>query len=649
MNLRTCLDQCSFGLLRQIAAVHEVALSEPPARAEVVHALLERLLAPGYLQQFFEKRPPEEQRALALVAHDGGQSRGFVLERRLRQHTGDEADDEGVQAILGTLVQAGLLFRTFQAIGPDRGEIFALPDELLALVPARPAVPTMPPASVDSPNETRRCSSSFNLFAMASFVRRWRQREARLPQGEGQLIALSRETAELAIELPGRSSRERWTLLAHLGLQLGLFAREQGGLHATEHLSGWLGLGEAAERRLWAAYVGSEHWNDLERAGSGGGRFVGRTAEPVAARAQVLDLIRSLPSSDWLLLSEAERLVRERAPDFLREGFEVATSRLVDLQSGEVLGGADSWERVEGQMVRYLLSGPLFWLGALEWGRGTADWDRVRLTPPGRAWLAGSEEVLRTPREPIELHDDRRLVASERSDLGLLWQLEPYLALERRGPPSEYRLTRASFARGLEAGGSAADLSRLLERATGGDLMLPFRLALERWGARSGRLRLRPMVVLSAEDPDELSGLLERADVAGLVRERLGPAAAAVTPARAIELAEALERHGHLPEVDAALRLMAGRRAYSTLVDQHTLETLLFCLRLIGTFKPSLIRELPNAEALTRRLEQALGPIAAPRISRRARAAARRLREQLRTESSRPPGNAVARRSEPVL
>ena len=256
-------------------------------------------------------------------------------------------------------------------------------------------VATVSPAAVGPPGETRQCSSSLSLFALASFVRRWRQREARTPPAEGQLVALSRETAELAVELPGRSPRERWTLLAHLGLQLGLFARQQGGLQPTESVAGWLSLGEAAERRLWAAYVSSEHWNDLERAGSGGERFVGRTTEPVAARAQFLDLIRSLPSGGWFLVSDVERLVRERAPDFLREGFEVATSRLVDLQSGEVLGGVGSWERLEGQVVRYLLSGPLFWLGTLEWGRA-ADWDRVRLTPRGRAWLTSSEEVVRS-------------------------------------------------------------------------------------------------------------------------------------------------------------------------------------------------------------------------------------------------------------
>jgi hypothetical protein len=649
MELRACLDQCALGLLRRIAAAHEVPLAEPPARAEAVQQLLDRLLAPGYFEQCLTRLDQDERRALELVASDGGQLRGFVLERRLRHSPEPDGPDSTSSRVLGSLLQSGLLYRVFQAVGPVRGEVYVLPDELLGLLPSRSVSEAALPLAAEQPRETRRCSSSFSLLAMASFIRRWRQREAGTPQADGQLAALSRETGQLAIELPGRSARERWTLLAHIGLQLGLFARQHGGLQPTEDLEEWLALGEAGERRLWTAYVTAEQWNDLERAGSGAERFVGRTADPPAARAQVLDVVGSLTSEAWVLASDVERLVRARAPDFLREGFEVATSRLVDLESGEVLGGSGSWERVEAPLVNYLLAGPLFWLGVVEWGLGPDGWDRLRLTPSGRVWLDDSDEVLSPAPAPLKLSEESLVVASQRCDLRLLWQLEPYLDLERRGPPSEYRLTRASFAHGLEAGGSATDLRRLLERAVGGPPPLAFSLALERWSARAGRFRLKPFVVLAAEDAGELEELLDRPDISGLIRERLGPTTAAVAPARASELAEKLERMGHIPEVDAALRLLAGRRAYPALIDQHTLEALLFCLRLIKVLKPDLLGEVPNAERLASRLEQALGPIAAPRISRRARSAARRLRNELRKASGEEGMQGIAPRSGPVV
>lgn len=595
-----------------------------------MRGLAERLLEPGYLARQIERLEPAARLALELLSADGGRLRGFVLERRLRGRL-DDASAEAVQATIAELLRMGLLYRVFQASGADRGELFVLFDELLPLLPTPPVeAERVAPTAVSPPERTLRCRSSFSLFALASFIRRWRRAAHRGSQ-DGQLAALNQETAELAVELPGRLPRERWTLLAHLGLQRDLFTREEGGLQPTERLEEWLGLGEAAERQLWEIYVNAEQWNDLERAGTGQGRFAGRTAEPVAARAALIGVVRTLSPDAWVSVDDLIGFVRERVPDFLREGFDGATSRLVDLESGEVLGGPGSWDRLEGQVVRYVVTGPLYWLGVVEWGASGESWDRLRLTQRGRAWLFGEEQALWDAPEPLRLDDDRNIRVAERSDLRLLWRLEPYLRLERRGPPSVYTLQRASFAAALGGGGSLIELRELLELGANQPLPLAVRLALERWGARAGRFRLRPAVLLLAEDADELAAVVERPELKPLLRERLGPTAALVAPARAGELAEALQHLGHLPELDSALRLMAGRRAYGALIDAETLEALLFCIRLIRALQPSLIDEIPHATRLAQRLEEALGPIAAPRLTRRARQVARKLRADLRS------------------
>jgi hypothetical protein len=428
-----------------------------------------------------------------------------------------------------------------------------------------------------------------------------------------------------------------------------LFSREEGRLHPTERFEEWLEHGEAAGRRLWDAYVVAEGWNDLERAGAGAARFVGRTVSPVTARSEIVSILKSVPSTAWVLCAEVESLVRRQAADFLREGFDASPSRLVDLQSGEVLAGAASWDKVEAPVVRYLLSGPFFWLGVVEWGRSDEGWDRVRITESGRSWLQQVVDALLAPAEPLTLHEDRRVIATDRADLALLWRLESYLVLERRGPPSIYRMTRSSVARGLEAGGSLVELRKLLERAAAGPLPLSFSLALERWSARAGRFRLHPAVVLSAASERELSQILERPELAPLVKERLGPQAVSLVPARAAEAAEVLERMGQLPEVDAALRLMAGRRAYPALVDQHTLEALIFSLRLLKTIDPELTREFSQAERLLVRLEQALGPIATAGLRRKARTAAGRFRDAARRGRRLPRRSQVVEPTEQVV
>lgn len=624
MNLRRCLDQCSLGLLKQIAAAHAVPLPDPAARGELIGALVGRLLGPGYLATYVAHLDEAARAVLGRVAAEGGQARGFLLERESQGPGGDDGR-EGSRELLARLAGSGLLFRVFQASGTERGELYVLPGELTPLLPA-----TRPPASrlvpVAGPAEVHACAPTFIMFALASFLRRWQEQSGHRTEAGGQLPALEQETTELVVELPSRSARERWTLFAHLAVRLGLLRRDAGGLALTDAFEEWLGRRGEAAHRLWAAYLGSERWNDLERAGSGAARFAGRTSEPRAARASVLGVIGSLPLGTWLLAAHVERAIRAQAPDFLREGFDAATSRLMDLASGEVLAGAPSWERVERAMIEYMLGGPLYWLGSVEWGQGPEGWDRLRLTERAGLWLAGSDSAFDAAPERLELSADGRLVAPATCDLALLWQLEPYLALERRGPPSVYSLSRASFSRGLAAGGSSHAVRELLERATAGPLPAAVRSELARWDGQAGRFVLRPLVALLAQDEAELTEALRRLEGSDLVGERLGPRAATVSRGRAPELAAALEQLGHLPDLDAALRPLAGRRAFAALVDQEVLEALLFCIRLARSLDPALAAEIPHAERLLRRLEQALGPITATRSGRRARALARRLR-----------------------
>jgi hypothetical protein len=77
-----------------------------------------------------------------------------------------------------------------------------------------------------------------------------------------------------------------------------------------------------------------------------------------------------------------------------------------------------------------------------------------------------------------------------------------------------------------------------------------------------------------------------------------------VTAADALELAAALRGVGHLPRVDAALRLAAEpRRAYAGLVDEQVLEFLLVSLLAFELAWPERLAELEGSTGLRERLE----------------------------------------------
>jgi hypothetical protein len=268
--------------------------------------------------------------------------------------------------------------------------------------------------------------------------------------------------------------------------------------------------------------------------------------------------------------------------------------------------------------------------------------------PPQRSWEQHSGADRREPHTGNEQHTggkqrtggDRHprgeeLTATARAELGTLLQAERYLVLHERGRLSRYRLVQQHVAAALGSGGSTDECRRLLRRLTQGALPEHVEQRLSAWSDRFGALTIRPAVLVETRTQAELDHALGEETVKPFVRTRLGPNAAEVIAADALELAAALRESGHLPRVDAALRLGAEpRRGYPGLVDEQVLEFLLVSLLAFQQARPERLAELEGAANLIERLERQF-PTERLRTLREAAAG---LAGELRSTSPRPAG-----------
>src|SRR5919204_1627588 len=203
MQLRQALEEVSTGALRRIAATHGLPADEATIRAELIERIAERLLDPVYIQEQLDGLAEPQRHALEQARAASGEIRGFVLER-----LGPDVAAE--------LLDRGLLFRTFAAAGPKRGELFAVPDELLICVPGKQPEP--PPVLETAPTERRASDPVVSLFVLASHLHR----------GSGRL---QDEVASWAEEPGGWDWQLRWSFFRHLGQAAGLLvAKPEGGL-----------------------------------------------------------------------------------------------------------------------------------------------------------------------------------------------------------------------------------------------------------------------------------------------------------------------------------------------------------------------------------------------------------------------------------
>jgi hypothetical protein len=605
VRLREALEETATGALRRMASAHGLLHDDGTTRAELIERIAERLLDPAYVQEQLDGLSDDEREALVAARATGGEQRGFLLDR----------DHPGAAEVL---VERGLLFRLFAAAGPLRGELFTVPDELFAFLPTPPAAelpPTgdPPPAAVD-----RRASDpAFSLFCIASALRR-------------HADSLEHEVRAWSEEPGGWDWDARWLFLRHLAQSSGVLVHQaDGALVPAGTLVRLLDDPPALASRLLRAYLRDRAWSELAHAGFPDGAEL---ADTVQLRRALVEVVQALPEGAWIDFDALSDWVQRTRPTLVRE--QLNARGIVQLD-------AVPWVDFEQRILRYVLLGPLYWLGVVglsadgrHLSRRATLRSRTAPISPASSQAGATESERRMVSEACFWEGVAELVAPARADLGTLLEAERYLVLHERGRPSRYHLVQAHVAAALGSGGSIADCRRLLLKLTRAALPETIEARLAAWEQRFGALSVRPAVLLEARSAAELEEAIADERARPFIRARLGSTVVEVPAAQALELAAVLRDGGHLPRVDAALRLASeARRAYAGLVDEQVLEFLLVSLLAFQRAQPEQLAALEGSVVLLERLERQFPPHRLTQL----RAAADRLAGNLTSSPPAPP------------
>ncbi len=561
MRLAEALEQSATATLRRVANAHGVTHDDTTTRDEFIARIAERFSEPAYIEDQLRALSADEQAVLESARASSGELRGLLV-------------DSEYPGAAENLADRGWLYRVFAVAGPLRGEVFVVPDEILAHVPysERPAATL---EQTEPPVEVRWTDPSFSLFALASALTR---------QGDH----LEQDVRAWSQEPGGWDWEARWTFLRQLASSAGLLAhRPDGPLAAAPTLPRVLDDPPALADRLWRSYLQDRGWSELAHAAVAAPAH-GEDSDLVDAiglRHAIVDVLDHLPEGSWLRLSDVSAWLQRTRPTLIRE--QLNPRGLVRVQSVD-------WAGLEEPLLEYFVLGPLYWLGRITASR---DGQSFSIREPSRL----SAETCRW--------EGAELIAPARVQLGALLRAERYLVLHERGRVSRYHLVQAHVASALGSGGSIAECRQLLTRLTQAPLPPVVEERLAAWDQRFGALNIRPAVVLEGRTAAELEAAVADERVRPFVRARFGPTVAEIAAADALELASSLRASDHLPRVDAALRLAAdARHAYAGLVDQQVLEFLLVSLLAFRSAWPERLTELEGSSALLQRLEHQFPP-----------------------------------------
>jgi hypothetical protein len=242
-------------------------------------------------------------------------------------------------------------------------------------------------------------------------------------------------------------------------------------------------------------------------------------------RYAILDLLVGIPANTWWSLPAFIADIKQSQPDFQRPAGDYDSWYIRSSSSGEHLRGFEHWDKVDGALIRYLVMGPLHWLGILDLAAPAPDAAPAafRFSRWAEALLAGA------PPEGMDEEDDKFLISSDARirvprlvPRSARYTLARFSEWEREDEQAYYyRLTPASLEHARDQGLRVVHLLTLLRRYA---LTVPPSLAsaLERWQEQGSEARIERVTVLRLRNP-ELLQMLRGSRAGRFLGEPLGP------------------------------------------------------------------------------------------------------------------------------
>jgi len=554
-TLEQHLVRCEPIRLEAIARLWE---GEPPSgrHGEAAAALAEWMSDPARIASLWEALPPAEREALAGLLSAGGRMpwRSFTRrwgEVRTMGPARMERERPWEQPVSPAerLWYHGLVFRDLEE-GPDGLiETAVVPEELRRHLPAppppTPRLETVPPPPFPRLADRALLDDGCTLLA-------YLQNHHVRPGPEGEWPAQDEMGLLRQLRDP---AQDRLAFLHHLAVRLGWVRTDAAGRLRPdpEPVTAWLQAPAFEQQAAMAsAWRDDPTWNDLWHVPSLRPDETGSWRnDPLLARRAILGHLTACPPDEWVPLEGFIAAVKEADPDFQRPDGDYSTWYIRDASTGEYLSGFECWEAVEGALIRYLLTGPMAWLGLVDLGAEREGGPAVafRLSPAGAAFLGLAEPEPEPEPPPLTVRPDLIVLVPARHRY-VRFQLSRVADWVRTDDPYVYRLTASSLERARSQGISARRVREFLERESQGRLPPSVGRALERWEGRGRQVWLERGILLRVREEEMLRELMASPAIRRFIREAVGPTAALVSPADWPRLVRLLVERGFLPDLD---------------------------------------------------------------------------------------------------
>ena len=527
-NLEQALLEHELLVLRVIGEWLGLDLTGTDKAAAV--SQLTAALAQVDLVNEMEYLEPEEAAALVDLVRQGGRAPVAVFARdhgevRLMGPGKMEREEPWLDPAspAESLWYRGFLYRGFDQTDEGTLEFYYVPQELLNRLapptstrreePALPVEAALRPVEALAQTRPPLTNAVDDLTTLLALAQRTGLRSERLPNLDGLLMD---------------PDRDRRSLLLTLATEMILLRQTDDILRPTRSAIEWLQKSREAQLRALVDAWSRTFWNELRHTPGLVVEGESWQNDPLLARTALMD---ALPADEhWYRLADLVAVIRQQDPDFQRPDGNYETWYIRDADTQDYLSGFGDWDGVEGRLLRYLVQGPLYWLGMVELSAANAADATYRLTTRALAWLGDEPPAADEIRVPLVVQPEGILLVPynasryERFQAARIADPEPLTP----GKPYRYRIVPSSLAETQEQGISPERMLQFLESAGGRPVPTSVRRGITRWAEKGVEGRLQAVVTLRVGDAEILETLRANPKTRDYITEALGELAVVI-------------------------------------------------------------------------------------------------------------------------
>ena len=265
--------------------------------------------------------------------------------------------------------------------------------------------------------------------------------------------------------------------------------------------------------------------------------------QPLVTREFLLNLLEAIPNDKWWNLNSFITDIKKKYPDFQRPAGDYDSWFIKRASDGGYLRGFESWNEVDGALIRFFVTGILYWLGMVE------------LASPEEGKEVTAFKVLNVESLKFKVEDAKIKVSSQGKIVvprfaprAVRYQLARFCEWDEEKPDEyKYKITPRSLIKAKEQGLKVEQLLVLLAKHSDAGIPPVLVKALKRWEVNGTEARAETQIVLKVSRPEVLEEL-RKSKAARFLGEPLGPTTVTVKSGAIQKVMDAMTELGLLAE-----------------------------------------------------------------------------------------------------